>query len=176
MNNNIENNKNIQWESAENKSSNWFKEKWEAVKDFLKWKKDAEVLNEEEATSEKINNIANDIGNEQLDNLHNKIESTFEEQGIIDETRDSLTEFFDEGKKEFSDNVQPIDEDGVNYETEVATLMNSKRFQDRSSSVVKGIVESAEKIKKEILHRKEQKNPVAKSLYRIVNRIIGTEK
>lgn len=173
---NIENNKNTQWENVEQKGSNRLKEKWEAVKDFLKWKKDAEELNVEEEAKDKAGSLADKIGKEQLEDLHNKIESTFEKQGIIEDTRDALSDFFKEGEKEFSDDVQPIDEDGINYEAEVASLMNSKRFKNRSLWVVRGIAKSAENIKSEILHWEKEKSLVAKTLFRIINRIIGTEK
>ena len=163
------------WGNNENNERNWFRR----TINSLFWKEKAEKNEVGENAGRETSNLMEDVGNEKLDDLHNKIEFTFEQQGIIEDTRDALDDFFEAGKKEFSDDIQPIDEeDGkkINYEAEVEALMNLEKFKNRPLWVIRGIAQSSEKIKDEIVNRKKQENPVAKSLFRIINRIMGTEK
>lgn len=161
------------WRNNENNEKNWFRR----TINSLFWKEKAEKDEVGKDIEGQTGNLIEDVGNKNLDDLHNKIEFTFEQQGIIEDTKDALDDFFDAGKKEFSDDIQPIDpENGINYEAEVEDLMNSDKFKNRPLWVIRGIAKSSEKIKDEIVNRKKQENPVAKSLFRIINRIMGTEK
>jgi len=171
MVNNIENNKNIQWENVERKNTNWFREKWESVKNFLKWKKDAEEIQVKEEISRKTENLKDSTINSTLDNLNLDMQEGLELKDSDDEIKKELNQFFEKWKEELKDNVHTPEEQELSQK-----LLQSDRFKNRSAEIVQQIAKSATKIENEIKDWQKEKNPVAKSLLKIVDWIMGTEK
>ena len=170
MNNHIENTEN-QWNNIEKKNSNWFREKWESVKNFLKWKKDAEEIQAEEETSRKTENLKDSAIDSTLDNLNLDMQEGLELKDSDDKTKEELNQFFEAWKQELKNDIEQP------WEAELRErLFKSKRFGKRSPEVVTQIAKSATKIENEIKDWQKEKNPVARSLLKIVDWIMSTEK
>lgn len=168
---NIENKKNIQWENFERESTNWFREKWESVKNFLKWKKDAEEIQVEEETSRKTENLKDSAIDSTLDNLNLDMQEGLELKDSDDKTKEELNQFFEAWKQGLKNDIEQP------WEAELRErLFKSKRFGKRSPEVVTQIAKSATKIENEIKDWQKEKNPVARSLLKIVDWIMSTEK
>ena len=136
MNNNIENSKNNQWENIEKKSNNWFREKWESIKNFLEWEKN--IVKRE--TSETTDTLKDSAIDSQLQDL----EKNQEIQDYRIDTKKELDEFLIEWrwKKDSKD---------VLREKELAQeLLNNDRFKNRSPETVQEIAKSAIKVENEI--------------------------
>ena len=85
-----------------------------------------------------------------------------------DELKDSIDKFFKKWKEEFNDDNDTS--------SEKKFVKKYKNLENRSIDVAEWIQKSADDIEKEIINWKDEKNPVAKSLLRIVNRIMKSEK
>ena len=169
MNNYFENNKenkNIQWESAENRSGNWFKEKWEAVKDFLQWRKNAEVSDIREKTSTQEESLRDSAIDSRLQDLEKQQDIQDSQIDTKKELDDLLIEWM--WKKDSKD---------VLREKELAQkLLNNDRFKNRSQDVREEIAYSADNVSQDIENYDKEQNPIARSLLWIVNKIMKTEK
>lgn len=170
MNNHIEN-KDIQWNNIEKKNSNWFREKRESIKNFLEWKKNIDKIQVEEETSRKAENLKDSAIDSTLDNLNLDMQEWLELQDSDDETKEELNKFFEKWKKELKDDIDTTEEKELSVK-----LLQSSRFKNRSPETVQQIAKSAIKIESEIINWKQEKNPVARSLLKIVNWIMWTEK
>ena len=169
--NNFENNKENQWNNIEKKNSNWFREKRESIKNFLEWKKNVDKLKVEEETSSKTENLKDSAIDSTLDNLNLDMQEWLELQNSDDKTKEELNKFFEKWKKEFKDDVQTPEEQELSQK-----LLQSDRFKNRSTETVQQIAKSATKIENEIKDWQKEKNPVARSLLKIVDWIMSTEK
>ena len=145
MNNNIENSKNTQWENIEKKNSNWFREKWESIKNFLEWKKVAEKIQIEKETGEKSEKLKDSAIDSTLDNLNLNMQEGLELKDSDDGTKKELNQFFEKWKEELKDDVQIAEEQEL-YQK----LLQSNRFKNRSPEIVQQIAKSATKIENEI--------------------------
>ena len=170
MNNHIEN-KDIQWNNIEKKNSNWFREKRESIKNFLEWKKNVDKLKVEEETSRQKENLKDSAIDSTLDNLNLDMQEWLELKDADDETKKELNQFFEKWKKEFKDDVQTPEDQELSQK-----LLQSDRFKNRSTETVQQIAKSATNIENEIKDWPKEKNPVAKSLLKIVDWIMSTEK
>lgn len=169
--NNFENNRENQWNNIEKKNTNWFKEKWESIKNFLEWKKDVDELKVKEETSNKAENLKDSAIDSTLDNLNLDMQEGLELKDSDDETKEELEHFFEKWKEELKDTIDTPEEKELSEK-----LLQSDRFKNRSPETVQQIAKSATKIETEIKNWQTEKNPVAKSLLKIVNWIMGTEK
>ena len=170
MNNHIEN-KDIQWNNIEKKNSNWFREKRESIKNFLEWKKNVDKLKVEEETSRQKENLKDSAIDSTLDNLNLDMQEWLELKDADDETKKELNQFFEKWKKEFKDDVQTPEDQELSQK-----LLQSDRFKNRSTETVQQIAKSATNIENEIKDWPKEKNPVARSLLKIVDWIMWTEK
>lgn len=164
MNNNIENSKNTQWENIEKKNSNWFREKWESMKNFLEWKKVAEKIQVKEVISMKTENLKDSAIGSTLDNLNLDMQEGLELKDSDDETKEKLEHFFEKWKEELKDNIDTPEEKELSEK-----LLQSNRFKNRSPEAVQQIAKSATNVENEI---KEWKW----IFYEIVRKIMNTEK
>lgn len=170
MNNHIEN-KDIQWNNIEKKSSNWFRDKWESVKNFLEWKKDADEIQVEEETGRKAENLKDSAIDSTLDNLNLDMQEGLELKDSDDKTKEELNQFFEAWKQELKNDIEQP------WEAELRErLFKSKRFGNRSPEIVTQIAKSATKIKNEIENFEREPNFVAKWLLNVVRHIMKTEK
>lgn len=168
---NIENKKNIQWENFERESTNWFREKRESVKNFLKWKKNAEEIQVEEDTSRKTENLKDSAIDSTLDNLNLDMQEWLELKNSDDKTKEELNQFFEAWKQELKNDIEQP------WEAELRDrLFKSKRFGKRSPETVIQIAKSATKIKNEIENFEKEPNLIAKWLLNVVKHIMETEK
>ena len=170
MNNHIEN-KDIQWNNIEKNDKNWFREKRESIKNFLEWKKNIDKIWVEEETSRKAENLKDSAIDSTLDNLNLDMQEWLELQDSDDETKEELNKFFEKWKKELKHDIDTTEEKELSV-----NLLQSGRFKNRSPETVQQIAKSATKIESEIKNWKQEKNPVARSLLKIVDWIMGTEK
>ncbi len=108
---------------------------------------------------------------DELDSLSAEIVLSGIEWGKVNERKDKVSEFFDAGQKEF---------EKVDTKTEKRVVKKHKNMvkslSNRPGWVQEAIGESVDKILDEIYNWKEEKNPVARSLLKIVNWIMKTEK
>lgn len=170
MNNHIEN-KDIQWNNIEKNDKNWFREKRESIKNFLEWKKNIDKIQVEEETSRKAENLKDSAIDSTLDNLNLDMQEWLELQDSDDETKEELNKFFEKWKKELKDDIDTTEEKELSVK-----LLQSGRFKNRSPETVQQIAKSATNIEKEIKDWPKEKNPVARSLLKIVDWIMSTEK
>lgn len=158
---NIEKKDNL--ESKNNKFKDWLN----SLKDSILWKnKEKEQIQNE--TWNASESLKSNVINSALDNLNLNIQKWLDLHDADDNTKAELNEFFKEWKKEFSDNNETHDEKKFVHEY--------KKIESRPAAVQRWIENSVEKIENEISNWKQEKNPVARSLLRIVNRIMETEK
>ena len=169
MTKNIENNKENQWNNIEKKETNWFKEKWESIKNFLEWKKDADELKIQEETDNNVENLKDSAIDSTLDNLQINMQEWLELSNADNETKEELNYIFEEWKK----NKKEIMQD---KELPKKLEQYNKKFPGRSPEIVQQIVNSADRIQTEIKNWRQQSNPIARALLWIVNLIIDTEK
>jgi len=170
MNNHIENREN-QWNNIEKKNSNWFREKRESIKNFLEWKKNVDKLKVKEETSNKVETLKDSAIDSTLDNLNLDMQEWLELQDSDDETKEELNKFFEKWKKELKDDIDTTEEKELSVK-----LLQSGRFKNRSPETVQQIAKSATNIENEIKDWPKEKNPVARSLLKIVDWIMSTEK
>jgi len=108
---------------------------------------------------------------DELDSLSAEIVLSGIEWGKVNESKDKVSEFFDAGQKEF---------EKVDTKTEKRVVKKHKNMvkslSNRPGWVQEAIGESVDKILDEIYNWREEKNPVARSLLKIVNWIMKTEK
>ena len=169
--NNFENSKDIHRNNIEKKNWNWLKEKWESIKTFLEWKKDVDEIRLKEETSERTEKLKDSTIDSTLDSLNLEMQEWLELSNSDIETKDELNQFFEKGKNEFKD------EKAIPQEKELSQqLLKNNKFKNRSPEAVREIAHSDTKLENEIKNWKQEKNPVAKSLLRVVDRIIWTEK
>lgn len=146
------------------------KEVLDSKKNIEKWDKSNEKKGNEkiEANSETQNSI-----NSKLDFLSGKVNDTLNNMELdseLDSKLDSndVNEFFEKWKDEFNDNK--------NTTAEKKFVSKSSYInEDRPQDVVDWINNSADKILDEIKNWKQEQNPVARSLLRIVNWIMKSE-
>lgn len=169
--NNFENNKENQWNNIEKKKSNWFREKRESVKNFLEWKKNIDEIQVEEETSRQTENLKDSAIDSTLDNLKLDMQEWLELKDSDDEIKKELNQFFEKWKEELKDDEHTPEEQELSQK-----LLQSDRFKNRSAETVQQIAKSATKIENEIKDWQKEKNPVARSLLKIVNWIMWTEK
>ena len=167
--NNFENNKENQWNNIEKKNTNWFREKRESIKNFLEWKKYAEEITVKRKTGQETENLKDFAIDSTLDNLQLNMQEWLELSNADNETKEELNHIFEEWKE----NKKEIMQD---EELPKKLEKYNKKFPGRSPEVVQKIVNSATEIETEIKNWQTEKNPVAKSLLKIVNWIMGTEK
>lgn len=158
---NIEKKDNL--ESKSNKFKDWLN----SLKDSILWKdKEEEQLNNE--TSHAGESLKSTVINEALDNLELNMKKWLKFKEGDNNTKAELHEFFQEWKKEFFDSNKTHEERNF--------VRKYKKIESRPVDVQKWIKESAEDITNEISNWKKEKNPVARSLLRIVDWIMSTEK
>ena len=92
-------------------------------------------------------------------------------QDSDDETKEELNKFFEKWKKELKDDIDTTEEKELSVK-----LLQSGRFKNRSPETVQQIAKSATNIENEIKDWPKEKNPVARSLLKIVDWIMWTEK
>ena len=171
--NNFENNQNKenQWNNIEKKNTNWFKEEWESIKNFLEWKKHADKIKVKEEISRNAENLKDSVIDSTLDNLNLDMQEWLELQDSDDKTKEELNKFFEIWKQELKNDIEQP------WEAELRErLFNSERFGKRSPDIVREVAKSATKIENEIKNWKQEENSVARSLLKIVNWIMWTEK
>ena len=134
----------------------------------LAWDK---IKQKEQVEKEQI--VSKTKGN--LESLHESMlswaESRLEQKKISEKWKDKVSEFFDAGQKEFEKIDTKVEKRVVRRHSQMVD-----RFAGRPEAVKESIQSSADKILDEIYNWKEEKNPVARSLLRIVNWIMKTEK
>ena len=158
---NIEKKDNL--ESKNNKFKDWLN----SLKDSILWKdKEKDQLQGE--TSHASESLKSTVINEALDNLKLNMEKWLNLDERDNNTKAELDEFFQEWKKEFFDAKKTYAEKRFVYKY--------KKIETRPIDVQKWIGNSVEKITDEISNWKKEKNPVARSLLRIVDWIMSTEK
>ena len=108
---------------------------------------------------------------DELDSLSAEIVLSGIEWGKVNERKDKVSEFFDAGQKEFEKIDTKVEKRVVRRHSQMVD-----RFAGRPEAVKESIQSSADKILDEIYNWEEEKNPVARSLLRIVNWIMKTEK
>lgn len=135
-----------------NKENEWFEDK----KDINKMS-DADVAKKFDKQMQKLENIAKKEAEEKVR----------ENNDNPDDLLDQIDDFFDKSKEEF---------DEVNTFKEKRMRKKYTRIIDRSIDIQEAIVKSWESVLDEIKDWKEQKHPVAKSLFRIANWILKSEK
>lgn len=138
-------------------------------RDFA-WAEKLEKNIEAWRTQKEAKNLGETIVDRELDNLHNKIELWLEKANVKDITKNELNDFFSEWKEKLNDDKHTF------REWRLKRLLKSDRFKKRSEHVVERIEESASTVENEIKNWQKEKNPVARSLLRIVNWIMWTEK
>ena len=162
-NDNIDNNNSVEqdWQNREgvNNWNNFLDENENREKQIVEWN-----------TNEEAENMKDDMIKQSLDKLQNKIGTAFEKADVTQDTKDKLDRFFDKSKEELTDDKYSV------YELPVKLLMKTNRFKNRSEWAVDNIVKSANKIENEINNWKDETNPVARSLLKIVRWIMWTEK
>lgn len=135
------------------------------------------VENNVETTWEALNKLGKDVVNSKIDELQNKVVDT-----IFDKSLDSnlmwesnnkiaqgqVEELFESWKNEFNDSKNTVSEYKVGKKYD--------KLKARGVDVKKWIKESANKIVNEINNWEQEKNPVARSLLKFVNRIMQSEK
>lgn len=136
----------------------------------LEWAKNFEESIEAWKTQKETKDLGEGIVDRELDDLHNKIELWLEKANVKDITKDELNNFFSEWKEKINDDKHTF------REWRLKRLLKSDRFKERSEHVVERIEESAGTVENEIKNWRDQKNPVARSLLRIVRWIMWTEK
>jgi hypothetical protein len=116
-------------------------------------------------------NVSDENVSDELDSLSAEIILSGIEWGKVNERKDKVSEFFDAGQKEF---------EKVDTKTEKRVVKKHKNkvksLSNRPGWVQEAIGESVDKILDEIYNWEEEKNPVARSLLKIVNWIMKTEK
>ena len=143
-------------ENNENNNDNEKKGLWDSFKEIFKW------------FTDKLKKNAVDSA---LDNLQANIEKWLNIDETDNETKQELVDFFNEWKNEL-EFIDTKEEEKL-----VEKLTSSGKFtKDREPEIVAKIVESADKIENEIKDWQKEKNPVARSLLKIVNWIMWTEK
>lgn len=157
---NSKNNKDIQWSDNEKKNSNWFKERWESLKNFLEWKKNDVIWNSSKK-SEWLKDLV--VDSSLLD-----MEKWSELSDSEEKTREELTGFFDKWQK---------DKGNVSNKEKFSqqAWYDAARFEGRSPEAVQEIENSAMKLEDEIKNWDKEENPVAKALYGAVDSIMKTE-
>lgn len=108
---------------------------------------------------------------DELSSLGAEIGSGWLSEGFNENSKDKVSEFFWKWKEEF----KVIDTRRERKVVRKHKIMKSK-FELRPDWVKQAIEQSVDRILDEIYNWKEEKNPVARSLLRIVNRILKTEK
>ena len=90
--NNFENNQNKenQWNNIEKKNTNWFKEKWESIKNFLEWKKHVDEIQVKEEIRRKAEDLKDSAIDSTLDNLNLDMQEWLELQDSDDKTKEEL--------------------------------------------------------------------------------------
>ena len=137
----------------------------------MEWKKNVDKLKVEEETSRKAENLKDSAIDSTLDNLNLDMQEWLELQNSDDKTKEELNKFFEKWKEELKDNTNTLEEKELSEK-----LFKNKRFEKRSPEIVQQIAKSATNIENEIKDWPKEKNPVAKSLLKIVDWIMGTEK
>mgnify|MGYP007069027660 CR=1 FL=1 len=124
-----------------------------------------------EKEQEVVWNVSDENVSDELDSLSAEIILSGIEWGKVNERKDKVSEFFDAGQKEF---------EKVDTKTEKRVVKKHKNMvkslSNRPGWVQEAIGESVDKILDEIYNWREEKNPVARSLLKIVNWIMKTEK
>lgn len=173
-NDNIDNNDFVEqdWESSGHKY-NWLNRLTHL---FDKTKEVSESKSKQE-----VKNFEEDIVNNALDDLHNKVELWLEKANVKDITKNELNDFFSEWKDLLNNEKGSLDKGNNNYKDEFSKrrlkhLLKSDRFKERSEHVVERIEESASTVEDEIKNWRSQPNLIARSLLWIVNWIMWTEK
>lgn len=139
----------------------------------IAWDKIKQKEQEEKEQIEKEQIVSKTKGN--LESLHESMlswaESWLEQKQVNETWKDKVSEFFDVGKEEFEKIDTKIEKRVVKKHGQMVD-----KFAGRPEAVKESIQSSADKILDEIYNWKEEKNPVARSLLRIVNWIMKTEK
>ena len=161
--NNFENNRENQWNNIEKKNTNWFKEKWESIKNFLEWKKDSDELKVEEETSDKAESLKDSAIDSTLDNLNLDMQERLELQDSQTEIKKELDDVFHEWRWK-KDSKETVKEKDL-----FQHLLEDNRFKNRSPEAVQQIAKSATNVENEI---KEWKW----IFYEIARKIMNTEK
>lgn len=129
--------------------------------------------------SEKAKNIVLKETKSELDGIKSEIGSDGnldpEWESFTEEEKKNVSEFFVQWRKEF-EKIDSDDEDKVVKKYKSYKPNKNNRIVGRSVEVQKSIMESVDLIVDEINDRKRERNPVAKSLLRIVDFIMKTEK
>jgi uncharacterized protein YjgD (DUF1641 family) len=111
--------------------------------------------------------------NSKLDFLNDKINATLDDVELDEKLKqwvdeETVDKFFEKWKNELTDNKTT--------NSEKKFISKSSYIADRPNDVVEWINDSADEILNEIQNRKQEQNPVARSLLRIVNWIMKSEK
>ena len=166
MTKNIENNKENQWNNIEKKETNWFKEKWESIKNFLEWKKNIDEIKITEKATEMTDILKDSSIDSQLHDLEKRQEIQDSKIDTKKELDDLLTEW-----RWMKDSKEILREKELAQE-----LLNNDRFKNRSQGVKEEITRSANNVLTDIENYDKEQNPVARSLLWIVHKIMNTEK
>lgn len=164
MSNNIEN--------RENKHDSSFRNMLNKLKESLWLDQKKEGIETWDNSKSNLNNLEKSTIDSAIDWLENNIKKELLEKEVDmetkDELKDSIDKFFKKWKEEFNDDNDTSSEKNF--------VKKYKNLENRSIDVAEWIQKSADDIEKEIINWKDEKNPVAKSLLRIVNRIMKSEK
>lgn len=111
---------------------------------------------------EKIQERESEVKNNEIQDIKNKTKSELDSIKI-----DKVSEFFDQGKEEFKK---------IDTFKEKKVVRKHNKYINRPIEVKDAIEDSSDRILDEIYNWKKEKNVVSRSLLRIVNWIIKTEK
>ncbi len=165
----IENNIN-NWSNLEKKNWNWFQEKRESIKNFLEWRKKIDETKMKEEITEKSEKLKNSTIDSTLDNLQLDTQKRLELQDSQTEIKKELDDVLFEWSRK-KDSKETVKEKEL-----FERLLKENKFKTRSPEAIQQIANSATKIESEIKNWKQETNPVARSLLKIVNWIMSTEK
>lgn len=147
-------------EKKENNDNNEKKGWRDSIKDFVEWK-----------YKEYTDRLKKGAVDSALDNLQANVEKWLNIDEADNKTKKELAEFFDKWK----DELKIVDTEEEEQLVEKLTS-NGKFFKGRDPEIVAKIEESASEIENEIKNWQSQGSTVARSLLRIVDWIMWTEK
>ena len=151
------------WVSIENRDSNWFKRQWESIKNFLEWKQKLDKLKVEEEASESSAKLKESAVDSTLENLNLDMEKWSEISDSEVEIKEQLDQILQKWKK---DTKQVL----------THKEMSQRIINGRSPEVSQQISNSATKVEDEIKNWENEENPIARSLLKMANWLMNTEK
>lgn len=151
------------WFNLESKDSNWLKRQWESIRNFLEWKQKADKIKVEEEVSENSEKLKQSAVDSTLENLNLDMEKWSEISDSEIEIKGELDQILHKWKKDIK-------------QVPTHKEMSQRIINGRSPEVSQQISNSATKVEDEIKNWENEENPIARSLLKMANWLMNTEK